>query len=280
MLAAGGAIAQLDQTLVILNPATGEVAATLSDDFHNEGEFPGSFTLNRAESELYFGLAFEDSWYSCASEKGEVRRLELDSGAEAVFADGWAPAVSPDGRWLALIAAGDCYADPEVDEWVVAPGSQVEIYDLAYDGFAPSHLLRVEHAPTDYESSSQVVAVVWESDSEHLLVELSDGTMRRVARDYSGWLEDAPVAFDTGDPFLVAVAGEALYFLTYYEDLFLLTVIDEPSGEVLEMREISGNWASVTVGEEESVLIGGDRTIVLPSGDEVAVDGAIYNLAW
>jgi hypothetical protein len=280
LLAAGAAVAQLDQRLVVLDPASGEVLATLSDDFHNEGEFPGSFTLNRLESELYFGLGFEDSWYFCESEKGEVRRLDLDAGTEDVFADGWSPAVSPDGRWLAIIAARDCYPDPEVDGWVVAPGSQIEIYDLAYDGFAPSHVLRVEEAAKSYESADQVVAVLWDGDSEYLLIELSDGTMRRVARGDDGWLNDAPVAFDTGDPFLVAVADGALYFLTYYEELFLLTVVDRASDEVLEMREIPGNWASIAADEDEAVLIGGDRILILPSGGEVPLDGIVVNLAW
>jgi hypothetical protein len=279
-LAADYVVAQLVDEVVILDPNDGSVQATISGNFHVEGEYPGLFALDRARSRLYFSLGFEDSWYSCESEQGQIRRLDLVTGVEEVFADGWSPAISPDGRWLAVVAAGGCYPDPDVDSWVMAPGSQVEIFDLADDSMSPVNTISLQQSPTSYGDEDQVHFVVWDADSTDLLVDIGDGTMRRVRRDTTDWLTDAPVEFETGDPFLAAATAESFYILNYYEDLYVLTVVDRATNEVVETREIPGWYASVAVNARGEVLIGGSDLLVLPSGEEISLDGAVYNLAW
>jgi hypothetical protein len=279
-LAGSYVVAQVVDKLMVLDPTDGSVQATILDDFHVEAEYPGRFALDHAGSQLYFSLGFEDSWYSCESEQGQVVRLDLATGAEDVFTDGWSPAISPDGRWLAIVAAGDCYPDPEVDGWVVAPGSQVEIFDLADSSGTPVNTITLERPPTSYADEFLVHYLHWDADSMDLLVDIGDGTMRRVHRDTVGSLTDAPVEFETGDPFIAAVTAEAFYVLNYYEDLHVLTVVDRASNDVVETREIPGWFANVAVNAQGEALISGTDLLVLPSGEEIAMDGAIYNLAW
>lgn len=279
-LAEGAAIVQLAERLVIVEPETGETLATFSDNFHQEAEFPARFNLNGREGELYFSLGFEDSWYSCESDKGQIRRLDLDSGTEDVFVDGWSPAISPDGRWLAVVAAQDCYPDPEVGGWVITPGSQVEIYDLSLDGSTPSFLLRPENPPTNYEDEQQVLAVFWDpAVPGDLLVALGDRSVRRIAYDSGEYLDGARVEFSTGDPYLAAVTADSQYFLNYYDELFVLTVVDQTTGEIAMTRELDG-WTTVAVSSDDEVLIGATDLLILPSGKEVAIDGDVHNLAW
>ncbi len=281
LVVAGGAVAQLNEKLVVLDPESGEIQATLSDNFHNEGEFPGWFNLNLRESELYFGLGFEDSWYSCESDKGQVIRLDLDTGTEDVFADGWSPTISPDGRWLALVSAAECYPDPEVGGWVITPGSQVEVYDLSTDAMLPAFLFRPEIAPTSYDDERQVLAVYWDAASGGLLVALGDDTVRSVALTRGVVLDEAPVIFEMGESYLAAVSPDCYYFTSATgSESVLVTEVDRVTDEVTSMREAGGYWTGIAVNRDGEVLIGSSGQLILPSGEVVPIEGDVYNLAW
>ena len=155
--------------------------ATFSDSFYWEARIPGSFNLTADSTHLYFELWSEDSWYSCESDNGQIRRLDLDSGIDDSLGDGWSPSISPDGRWLAIVAAGECYPDPEVAGWVVSPGNQVQLYDLSDGDFVADRVLRTSGMPETYDDPGGVRRVMWDPAFDRdLLVWLADGTVRRL----------------------------------------------------------------------------------------------------
>ncbi len=219
MLEQGAALAQVGGRLVALDVETGAVLATFSDTFHNEAEFPSSFNLTADAGQLFFGLGWEDSWYSCDSDRGEIRWLDLDTGVEETFADGWAPDISPDGRWLAIVAASRCYPDPEVGGWVVTPGSQVEIYDLADGDSTPDYILRPATPPTSYDDPQGVFRVFWDpARSGGLLVSLVDESVRRLRYDATMALDSAPIEYQSQGDNLAAVTGDSVYFVEYADE--------------------------------------------------------------
>ena len=281
LVAEGAALAQMGERLVALDPTSGEVLATFSRYFHAEAEYVSRFALNLPESEVYFGLTFVDSWYSCRSDKGEVRRLDLDSGTENTVADGWSPAVSPDGRWLALVAAGECYPDPETDGWVITPGSQVEVFDLFRDGSSPTYIMRPATPPTSYEDDNQVLAVFWDGSNDGLLVALSDDTIRSVPLAHGLVLDEAPVVYETSEPSLAAVSPDHFFFVAPSgAEALEITKVDRITGALDSRREVAGYWTGIAVNPDGEVLIGASGSLTLPSGEQIVIDGDIYNLAW
>lgn len=275
-----GAVAQIGPRLAIIDPETGATLRSISEDFHNEAEFPGHFALNRSNGTLFFGLGFEDSWYSCESEKGEIRRLDLEDGSESLVGDGWWPAVSPDGRWLAVVTAGGCYPDSANSDWFVAPGNQVEIYDLQDDSTTPAHVLRVSTPATDYGEPTEVGGAFWDGDSGELLVVVGNDQVHRISFDSAESLDAAPVEYETPDAQLIAVTPEAYYLVAHDDQTTTLIVRDRGSDEILSSMQVETWMPGVTIGADAAVLVGAGSTLILPDGRVVVVGGIVENLAW
>lgn len=281
LLNRGAALAQLNEgRLVALDIATGETLATFSDNFHWEAEFPAYFNLTANASQLYFGMGWEDSWYSCQSDGGEVWRLDLDSGIEEVFSAGWSPAISPNGRWLAVVVAGECYPDPQQDGWVMSPGSQIEVFDLADGDNRADHVLRTVPQPTSYETPQSVRAVRWDPAVDgDLLVWLGDGSVRRVPHDASLPLTDAPLEFLSEVGELAAVSTDHRYVVEYDGDV---TAINKSSvlGDSDEIIIVDGWVTGFALGRSGDVIITTWEHLLLPSGERIPIDGGVNNLAW
>jgi hypothetical protein len=281
LLDGGAAIAQVDGRLVALDVSTGEVLATFDDNFHNEGEFPGRFNLSADKHELVFSLGWEDSWYSCDSDRGEIRELNLGMGTETTFADGWSPAISPEGRWLAIVAAAECYPDPEVDGWVITPGSQVEVYDLTDGDSTPEYVLRPETPPTAYDDPQGVAGVFWDpATTGDLLVTLADGSVRRVRYDAAVALDSAPVEYPTQAPSLAAVTVDSVWFVTYADEHSTVQRVSRSDDGATETLTVDGWITGVAVSRNGEALITTDGNLITPTGEKIAVDGPVNNLAW
>ena len=277
----GAALAQLDQgRLVALDPASGEILATFSDNVHWEAEFPSSFNLTAGSAVLYFGMGWEDSWFSCESDGGEVWRLDLDSGVEEVFSAGWSPSISPDGRWLAVVKAAECYPDPEVSGWVVSPGSQVEIYDLSDGDAVAEHVLRTAPQPTSYDDPQIVQSVMWDPANSDLLVSMGDGSVRRIAHDSQLTLTDAPIEFTSEVGSLAAVTADYKYLVEFDGESTFVSRLSRTGGDEVESFTIDAWVTGYAVGGNGDVIITTRDYLVLPSGERLPIEGGISNLAW
>ena len=152
---------------------------------------------------------------------------------------------------------------------------------MSKDGSAPSFLLRPETPPTSYEDEQQVLAVFWDpAVPGDLLVALADNSVRRIAYDSRVYLDAARVEFSTGDPYLAAITVESQYFLNYYDELFVVSEVDRASGEIVATWELDGWWTSLAVNSDDEVLVGATDLLILPSGEEIVIEGDVHNLAW
>ncbi|MCP3993747.1 MAG: hypothetical protein GY722_01600 [bacterium] len=278
----GAALAQLDEgKLAVLEPASGEVLATFSDNFHWEAEYPAFFNLTADSSHLYFGLGWEDSWYSCESDRGFIRRLDLDSGIEDPVGDGWSPAISPDGRWLAIVAAGECYPDPEVAGWVVSPGSEVKLYDLSDGDFVADRTLHTSGMPETYDDPAGVRRVAWDPTSDRdLLVWLADGSVRRIAYDSDRALADAELVYASEIGELAAISLTDWYLIEWDDTTTTVIVTSVTGDDAQDAYEIDGWVTGFALGRSGGVIITTYEFFILPSGERVFIDGGINNLAW
>lgn len=277
----GSALAYVDFSLVVLDATSGEVQRTITDTFGGDGVFPGNLALDRNHDRLFYGIGFEDSWYSCETEPGFVRQLDLGSGTSDSFVDGWAPAVSPDGRWLAVVAASRCVPDPAQAGWVMAPGDTVELYDLESNQATPSHTLALATPPADYDDSNQILAVLWEADSKSLLIGMADDTVRSVPIDSKEPIEATTVALEYDESFPAAVTLTHSYHVLPLDDGWMrVTEVDRITGETSWEYETVGYWTCISVNSEGKVLIGGSDALITPRGEAVPIEGTIYSLAW
>jgi hypothetical protein len=280
LLAAGAAIVQMGVRLAVVDPATGATLRTISDAFNIDAVYPGRFALVPGAGVLFYGLGAEDSWYDCGTEKGQIRRLDLESGADTRFTAGWWPSISPDGRWLAVASAADCNPDPENADWFVAPGSQVEVFDLRDDSAAPGHVLTVSVAATNYGDPTEIGASFWDGSTGELLVVVGGDQVHRIGFDAGGPIDAAPVVYETLDSQLVGVTPEAYYVVAHQGQMTTLSALARSDGRTLTSMR-TGSWLpAVAVDAAGSVLIGLDSTLILPDGRVVALPGMVDNVAW
>ncbi len=279
VLAADWAVVEYGFELVLLNTVTGNIERTVSFGVSGDGAFAGSFSLLRAGGVMFYGLGFEDFWYSCESSRGYVERLDLETGQRTHFSAGFAPSVSPDGRWLAVAAASDCFADPLDANWVLAPADTIHIYDLDQGGSAPVYTIDV--GEVDAPVGHDLLGVpLWANDTE-ILVSLRDDTVRLVPIETQRPITDMPVALEVADRYLVEVSAESYYLLANPDDASTqLTVIDRGSGDVTLVRDFDGRGVNVAAGPDGELLVSIGDTVILPSGEEIVFDDYVYNIGW
>lgn len=168
----GTAVAWVDGVLSLVSTVDG-TTTPINDSFQG-GLFPGALELTPDGTAAYFGLGFEDAWFSCEASAGQIHRADLTTGQTRIIAAGFLPRLSPDGTRLAYIAATHCVPDPDNELFVVSFGDAVQVLDLesgAVQTWGPSPGL----AETD---ASLVSSLAWDADGGDIVVAMDDGTLR------------------------------------------------------------------------------------------------------
>lgn len=232
------AFAVVDNDLVELDVASGEIVRVVAEWFNGDGVFRGSLQLTPDRTAAYFGEGYEDSWYGCESSVGSIGRVDLASGElEGQFA-GTAPSLSTDGTRLAYLASEVCVPDPEAPElWVLTPYDRVVVHDLAS---GESVEITTATAPADYGDPNGLQWVGFHPSGD-VLVLTSGGDLYRVPSTSPGVVQDHPVVASAPPGFPYEMIGESL-----------LTVGtgDEGATRVVAV-DLGGGGAETTLWESE-----------------------------
>jgi hypothetical protein len=191
-----------------VNALTGEYVG-VSGDLDPGGIFIDRFAVNQEEQVAFFGVGWEDFWYSCEASRGTVSRADLSTGLTDVAYPGYNPQLSPDGSLIAVIDASECVPDPAQDGWWLTPFDQVQIYRLSQGIALPVATLQL---PGPTEVGDREVSDIYWVDDQTLLVFQRDGTVRRASIDRPN-LEAAPI-IDRSETirFPVTVVGQDVYY--------------------------------------------------------------------
>lgn len=285
-LAADGHAMVIDGgSLVVVDVASGERVKVFDPYFSGDGMWVGRMTLTPEASALYYDVGWEDSWYGCESSRGQVWRLDLAFGTITTVASGYAPAVSPDGQWLALLVSEQCLPDPaEPEHWVLTPTDTVVLYDVATGRPVETARWSVTVAPTSYDDPNMVTWVDWRADSQAVLVMNNSGSLFEVPFDHQGPL-------DTGPAVLEGVAGhpQALVDGTLYVTRdetpeewggFDLVAVDLATGVEGETITQTVGWTYAAADTTRTRLIWGADTQVGTAESRFALETYLGGLAW
>jgi hypothetical protein len=273
------------QALVIVDVATGERLKMVDPSFNDDGMWVGRMSLTPDAGALYYDVTWEDSWYACDSSRGQVERLDLAFGTTATVASGYAPAVSPDGRWLAILVSEQCLLDPaEPDSWVLTPTDTVVLYDLTTGQPIESQRWSVVSPPTSYDDPHMVTWVDWRSDSHALLVMNNAGNLFEVALDHLGSLDSSPPVVDGINGYPQALLGDTLY-VTRDETPeewggFDLVAVDLATGTEGEVITQTVGWPYAAADTTRTRLIWGSDTQVGTARTMFALENYLSALAW
>jgi hypothetical protein len=169
-------VAWIDSVLTVVDIDTGGVAHEVTDFYAGGGIFPGSLELGTDGTGAYFGVGFEDYWYSCDTSAGRIDYVDLTTAERTEVAQGVSPRLSPDGTRLAYVASSNCIPDPDRDNEVIAFFDTVAVLDLVNGrtqtwGPSPGIALSPE---------SSIASLAWDADGDRLFVAMEEGSLRVV----------------------------------------------------------------------------------------------------
>ncbi|MDH3261366.1 MAG: hypothetical protein OEM84_10395 [Acidimicrobiia bacterium] len=285
-LAADGHAMLIDgQALVIVDVATGDRLKVIDPYFSGEGMGIGRMALTPDASALFYSVGFEDSWYSCESSVGQVWRLDLVFGTIATVASGNAPAVSPDGRWMAVLNSEQCLPDPEnPDFWVLTPFDTVVLYNLATGWPVETRRWSVASAPTSYEDARMITWVDWRADSQALLAMNNAGDLFTVALDHEGSLNAGVPVVEGINGYPQALIGDTLYVTR--DDTpeewggFDLIGVDLATGAEGEVITQTVGWNYAAADTTRTRLIWGSDTQVGTARSTFGLENYLAGFAW
>jgi hypothetical protein len=285
-LAADNHVLVIDgEALVIVDVTAGERLKVFDPYFSGDGMWVGSMSLTPDGAVLYYDIGWEDSWYACDSSQGQVERLDLAVGTAAAVAPGFAPAVSPDGHWLAVLLSEQCLPDPEEpDMWVLTPTDTVVVYDLTSGWPVETKRWSVGSAPTSYDDPHMVTWADWRTDSNTLLVMTNDGSIFEVTLDHQGALDERPPVIDDIEGFPQALLGDTLY-ITRDETPeewggFDLVAIDLTTGVEGEVITQTVGWAYAAADTTRTRLIWGSDTQLGTAETRFGLENYLGGFAW
>ncbi len=175
------------------------------------GIFVDRFTVTEDAGAAYYGVGWEDYWYSCEASRGTVARVDLSTGLSDIAYPGYNPQISPDGSLIAMIDSSECVPDPAQEGWWLTPFDQIQIYQLSQGVAVPVASLQLE-GPMDLDNRDLEVSNMFWLDNRTLLVFQWDGTVRRVSIDQPN-LDNAPIV-DRSETirFPVTVVGQDVFY--------------------------------------------------------------------
>jgi len=283
--AEGSFVAWVDGVLSVVDADTGSVLESVSDFYIGGGVFPGALDLGSDGTGVYFGVGFEDFWYSCEASAGRIDYVDLTSGDRIELAAGFEPHLSPDGTRLAYVASSNCIPDPANEIEVISFYDTVAVLDLItgrVQTWGPSP--GVAQSP-----ASLIGSIAWGIDSSTVYAAMEDGTLRVVDLEVGAALDATPrlgpgstdVAF--GGWTLEGVHAERGTLIAvevdYADARSRVIEIDTVSGEVIDRGGWrDGSWVARLDGSRTSVLISGSGVVSgTPAGDlgpDPSFDGA------
>mgnify|MGYP001825219000 CR=1 FL=1 len=285
LAADGNAILIDGQALVVVDATTGERLKVFDPYFDGDGMFVGRMSLTPDATALYYGVGWEDSWYSCDASQGQVWKMDLEFGIATQIASGYNPTVSPDGRWMAVLFAEQCLPDPEQpDAWVLTPTDTVVLYDLSSGWPTEAKRWSLESRPTSYDDPNMLSWVDWRADSQFLVVVNNAGSVFEVRVDYTGPLDALPPLVEWVIGYPQALIGNTLY-VTRDETpeafgAFNLVAVDLATGSTPEIISDTVGWPYAAADTSRTRLIWGSDTQVNTAATSFGLENYLNSLAW
>jgi len=281
----GNALLIDGEALVIVDVASGQRRKVFDPVFSGDGRFIGRMALTPDASALFYAVGGEDSWYSCLSSRGQIERLDLGFGTNITVGSGSAPAVSPDGHWMAVLNSEQCLPDPEEpDFWVLTPTDTVVLYNLATGRPVETRRWSVATVPTSYEDPNMVTWVDWQADSRALLAMNNAGNVFAVTLDHQGPLDAGPPIVEGISGYPQALIGDTLY-ITRDEtpeewggfDLRAVDLVTGAEGEVITQ---TAGWTQAAADTTRTMLIWGSDTEVGTAETTFGLENYLGGFAW
>lgn len=261
-----------------IDALTGEYVG-VSADLDAGGIFIDRFAVDHDEQVAFFGVGWEDYWYSCEASRGTVSRANLSTGLTDIAYPGYNPQLSPDGSLIAIIDASECVPDPAQDGWWLTPFDQVQIYRLSEGIALPVATLELAGP---MEVGDREVSDVYWADNQTLLVFQRDGTVRRASIDQSS-LDDAPI-LDRSETirFPVTVVGQDVYYTddnSSDDGAMRLYRRNLSTGEVTATDVTTDTWIIGSTNGNDYVIV--ESTNIYVNGEFLVDLGAeIWAVGW
>ncbi len=273
------------EALVIVDVETGERLKVMDPYFGGDGMGIARMALRTDAAALYYAVSFEDSWYSCDSADGQVKRLDMGFGTITTVGSGRSPTISPDGRWMALLRSEQCLPDPENPEfWVMTPTDTVVLYNLATGRPIETRRWSVATAPTSYDDPRMITWADWRQDSQTLLVMVNSGDVYELSLDQEGPINagEPVVAGLRGAP--QALLGDTLYLVRDETPDewggFDIIAMDLTTGEEGEVITQTVGWPYVAADTTRTRLIWGSDMQAATAESMFSVENYLGGFAW
>ncbi len=241
--AEGSLVAWVDLVLSVVDAGTGAVTEQVTDYYAGGGVFPGALELGTDGTGVFFGIGFEDYWYSCDASAGRIDYVDLTTSERTEVARGVSPRLSPDGSRLAYVATSNCYPDPDRENEFIAFFDTVAVLDLVTgttQTWGPS--------PGSARSPlSAVASLAWDDGGDRIFVAMEEGSLRIVDTRVGAALDAAntlgPGRTETGfGSWILEGITDAGYLLAAEVDFATnrsrVIEIDPSTGSVVQ----AGSW--------------------------------------
>ncbi len=263
-----------------ISAVTGEYVGG-SAELDPGGIFVDRFAIAEDTGTVYYGVGWEDFWYSCEASRGTVARVDLSTGLTDVAYPGYNPQISPDGSLIAMIDSSECVPDPAQEGWWLTPFDQIQIYQLSQGVAVPVASLQLE-GPMDLDNRDREVSNMFWLDNRTLLVFQWDGTVRRVSIDQPN-LDTAPIV-DRSETirFPVTVVGQDVFYAaenTSGPDSTRLYRRNLTTGEVTATDITTDAWIIGSTNGADYVIV--ESTNIYINGELLVDLGAeIWAVGW